>query len=58
MFCDVEVQDSPTIMTQDYQHEQDPEGRRRDREEIQGNQLPWHGSEEAFAKPGTAAPDA
>ncbi len=39
MFCDVEVQDSPTIMTQDYQHEQDPEGHRRDREEIQGNQL-------------------
>jgi hypothetical protein len=39
MFCDVEVQDSPTIMTQDYQHEQDPERRRRGREEIQGNQL-------------------
>ena len=36
---DVEVQYSPTIMTQDYQHEQDPEGRRWDREEIQGDQL-------------------
>ncbi len=39
VLCDVKVQDSPTIMTQDDEYEQDPEGRRWDCKEIEGDQL-------------------
>ena len=39
MFCDVEMQDPATIMAQDYQYEQDPEGSRGNGEEIEGDQL-------------------
>ncbi len=37
MFCDVEIQDPATIMAQDDQYEQDPEGSRGDGEEIEGD---------------------
>jgi hypothetical protein len=39
MLSNIHMQDSPSVMAQDDQHEQHPERRRRDREEIQRDRI-------------------